>query len=132
MKKILFVFGVLLSTIAFSQVEDGTLSIRFQETYEYNQYTDKYEEIGRNWVDIKFYFSEDYYIIYSDDTDPVKVFWEHDSNDENSSTYVLEDGRVFIFDFDTQELFFFWDWNKTLSHHEKYVIWGKTSFKADN
>jgi hypothetical protein len=127
MKKILIILGIFISTLSFSQVENGTLTIRYETMYEFNQYSDAYEFVSENKEYIKFYFGDDYYII-----DDVKVSWDFDSNDETSSTYILEDNRVFIFDFDTQELYFFWDWNESLGQHENYVVWSKTSFEADN
>ena len=132
MKKILIILGIFISTLSFSQVENGTLTIRYETMYEFNQYSDEYEFVSENQEYIQFYFGDDYYIISSDGEDDVKVSWDFDSNDETSSTYILEDNRVFIFDFDTQELYFFWDWNESLGQHENYVIWSKTSFEADN
>ncbi len=132
MKKILIILGIFISTLSFSQVENGTLTIRYETMYEFNQYSDEYEFVSENWEDIQFYFSDDYYVISSDGEDPVQVFWKFDSNEDNSSTYITEDSRVFIFDFDTQELYFFWDWNESLGQHENYVVWSKTSFEADN
>ena len=132
MKKILIILGIFISTLSFSQVENGILTIRYATMYEFNQYSNEYELVSEDWEDIQFYFSNDYYVISSDGEDPVQVFWKFDYNEDNSSTYILEDNRVFIFDFDTQELHFFWDWNESLGQHENYVIWSKTSFEADN
>ena len=132
MKNFLIILGIFISTLSFSQVENGTLTIRYATMYEFNQYSNEYELVSEDWEDIQFYFSNDYYVISSDGEDPVQVFWKFDYNEDNSSTYILEDNRVFIFDFDTQELYFFWDWNESLGQHENYVVWSKTSFEADN
>lgn len=132
MKKLLLVLGLLVSTFSFSQVEDGTLTIRYATMYEFNQYSDEYDFVGEDWTDIQFYFSNDYYVISSDDEEPVQVFWDFISNEDNNATYVTEDNRVFIFNFDTQELTFFWDWNERLEQHGNYIVWGKTSFESDN
>ena len=71
MKNILLVLGILLSQIAHSQVEDGTLTIRFAETYEYNPNTGDHDLVSEDWTNLKFYFHEDYYLIYDDKSDPV-------------------------------------------------------------
>ncbi len=132
MKNILLVLGILLSQIANSQVENGTLTIRFAETYEYNSNTGEHNLISEDWTNLKFYFHEDYYLIYDDKSDPVQVFWQHSETNDISSSYVLEDSRVFIFYYESQELLFFWNWNEDINLHENYVVWGKTSFEADN
>ena len=131
-KKILFVLAFLISTLSFSQVEDGTLSIRYATMYEFNQNSNEYDFVEENWTNIEFYFSTDYYVISLEGEDPVQVFWNFDVVEDNQATYVLEDNRVFIFDFDTQELHFFWDWNEISEHHKYYIVWGKTTFESDN
>ena len=46
MKKILIILGIFISTLSFSQVDNQTIVARYMEFYEYNSYSNEFEEIS--------------------------------------------------------------------------------------
>lgn len=132
MKKLFIFLGLLITTSSFSQVENGTLTSRYTTLYELNTYTDDFEIIGEDWITTTIYFDIDYYIYSIDGSDPEKVYWEYKHSENDIATYMSSDGRVFMFDFDSQEFIIFHEWDDYRDEFDKMMVFSKTSFKKDN
>ena len=75
MNRVLFVFGLFVSTFTFSQVEEGTLMTRYSTLYEYNTYTDEFEKVSEGWITSYLTCNNDYYFLKIEDGDEGKVFY---------------------------------------------------------
>jgi hypothetical protein len=130
MKKLLFVLGMIVSLLSFSQVEDGTLTSKYAKMTEWNGYTD--EVVYEDFVTTYIYFNIDYYVISVDGEEPAKVYWEYLKTEDNMSTYKTEGGSIAVFSFtDPQFIGFFSDYNSSRGLHNEAVYFTKTSFESD-
>ena len=133
MKKILFVLALLISTLSFSQVEEGTIISRYMEVYKYNTYTDKFEKSSGDWINTMIDFNKDYYMIIFEGGEPSKVYWEFSERDEDGQDiYYTETERKFIINYDEQEIRFYSDYNDLRGLHNSSLYFTKTSFESDN
>ena len=128
MKKTLFVLSLLISTLSFSQVEEGTIISRYMELYKYNTYTDKFEKSNEDWVNTMLDFHEDYYRIIVGDGEVSTVYWEFSERDEDGQDiYYTESERKFIINYDEQEVRFYSDYNEYEEIYTQIIILSKIS-----
>ena len=66
MKNLLIVLGIFISTLSFSQVEQSTYSSRYVTFYEYNTYSNEFEETNSGWLGSLMLCEIDYYIFGSE------------------------------------------------------------------
>ena len=131
MKKLLLVLGLLVSTLSFSQVEDGTLTSKYAKMTKWNGSID--EVILDDFVTTQIYFNIDYYLISIDGEESSKIYWEYIKTEDNMATYKTEGGAIAVFSFtDPQFIGFFSDYNDLRGLHDTSVYFTKTSFESDN
>ena len=120
MKKLLLVLGLLVSTLSFSQVEDGTLTSKYAKMTKWNGSID--EVILDDFVTTQIYFNIDYYLISIDGEEPSKVYWEYINTEDNMATYKTEGDVIAVFSFtDPQFIGFFSDYNDLRGLHDTSV-----------
>jgi len=128
MKKILFVLALLISTLSFSQVDDGTIISRYMEVYKYNTYTDKFEKSSGDWINTMIDFNKDYYMIIFEGGEPSKVYWEFSERDEDGQDiYYTETERKFIINYDEQEIRFYSDYSESEDIYTQIIVLSKIS-----
>jgi hypothetical protein len=128
MKKLLIITGLLIATLSYSQVEDGTIISRYMEIYEYNTYSNKFEKEDSGWVNSMLDFNKDYYMIIVEDGDPSKVYWEFYERDaDGQDIYYTETERKFIFNYDSQEIRFYSDYSDYEKIYTKIIVLSKIS-----
>ena len=128
MKRVLFVFGLFVSTFAFSQVEEGTLMTRYSTLYEYNTYTDEFEKVSEGWITSYLTCNNDYYFLKIEDGDEGKVFWQYyEENEYGNDVYYTEDNRKVVFDYEDQRIIFYYEFNELEELYTKYLVLSKIS-----
>ena len=128
MRKLLIITGLLIATLSYSQVEDGTIISRYMEIYEYNTYSNKFDKEDSGWVNSMLDFNKDYYMIIVEDGDPSKVYWEFYERDaDGQDIYYTETERKFIFNYDSQEIRFYSDYSDYEKIYTKIIVLSKIS-----
>ena len=128
MKKILIVLGIFISILSFSQVENAIYSSKYVTFYEYNTYSNKFEESSSDWMSSMILCEKDYYIVIIEDGDPSdKIYWEHSKGDDGQDIYYTEDERKVIFDYDDQTITFFHEYNEYEEVYTKVMVLSKIS-----
>mgnify|MGYP006252337179 CR=1 FL=1 len=120
MKNLLIVLGIFISTFSFSQVEKSTYSARYVTFYEYNTYSNEFEETNSGWLESLMLCERDYYIYKVEGKEASdRIYWEYEEENEyGGDVYFTKDNRKIIFDYDAQTITFFSDYN---SYEKVYV-----------
>tara|TARA_B110000116_G_C16486582_1_gene424963 strand:- start:274 stop:666 length:393 start_codon:yes stop_codon:yes gene_type:complete len=130
MKNLLIILGIFISTLSFSQVENGTLTSNYAKMTEWNGYKDKvtFDDFVTTYI----YFNIDYYVISIDGEDPEKIYWEYLKTEDNMATYKTEGGAIAVFSFDSPQIIgFYSDYDASTGEFGKIVTFSKTSFESD-
>ena len=128
MKKILVVLGIFISTLTFSQVEVGTYSSRYVNFYEYNTYSNEFEEGSSAWLGATMLCEEDYYLFKVEGGEVSdRIYWEYDGENDGYDVYFTEDNRKVIFDYDKQTITFFSDYNSSEKMYINCMVLSKIS-----
>ena len=120
MKNLLIILGIFISTLSFSQVEQSTYSSRYVTFYEYNTYSDKFEETNSGWLGSLMLCERDYYIFKVEGKEASdRIYWEYEEENEyGNDVYFTKDNRKIIFDYDDQTITFFSNYN---SYEKVYI-----------
>ena len=112
MKK--YILLLIVPFLSFTQIDQGDYTSKYIEHYDYNYSQDTYLPTGEDsgWLDINWYFTEDYYSMFAEG-DSVKFWYEYageiDFDGVRCDAYNIEDGRMLLVDYDNQRLLFFTD-----------------------
>jgi len=115
MNKILIFF--FFSFFSFSQIESGNYTSKYIEHYDYNYSQDTYLLTGEDggWLNINWYFTEEYYSMFAEG-DNFKYWYEYEGTRDFDGSicdaYNIEDGRLLLVDYDNNQLIFFTDLDK--------------------
>ncbi|MBT4477935.1 MAG: hypothetical protein HOA49_00470 [Flavobacteriales bacterium] len=130
MKKILIILGIFISTLSFSQVDNQTIVARYMEFYEYNSYSNEFEEISAQWVETIMDFDDDYYDISIDGSDFNRVYWEFEERDKDlGDIYYTQDELKFIFNYDEQKIYFYSEYDDGIELYTEIIVLSKISKK---
>ena len=81
-----------------------------------------------NWFEATLTPFEDYYLIeMENDGDVEKIWWEYEKEDfgVDSDSYYTEDGRKIIFNYDEQEIWFYYEYSENEDRYYKLLILSK-------
>ncbi len=129
MKKLVLTIFLLNYCIVSSQVNvEKYIISNYVETYEWNEAKGDYVLQSGSWYKWRIDPYEEYYLAESnDDGDIKKTWWYHGEEflDFDGDAYYTKDERKVVFNYDTQEIWFFYDYYKRKSRYQKVVILSK-------
>ena len=133
MKKLFFLILVLAFEFSFAQIEGGDYTGKFIEHYDYSVSRDTYlptdEDSG--WLDMEFFFDPygEYYSVSVDGGDFTKFWYEYKGkktfDGSKCDEYHIEDGRMLLIDYDSNELLFFYDEDSRTNIYQSLTIVSK-------
>ena len=128
-KTILFLLTILFCAFSYSQVKyDQIIKSKYVAFYEWSYSKDTYLETGADWLDMTLDPNKDYYKIeIGNDGDVEKVWWEYQGKEEgdDGDDYYTEDGRKIYFNYEKQEIWFFYDYNQSKNRYESLMVASK-------
>ena len=129
MRKLLFILSICVSFSGLAQVNTSILiKSQYVEFLNWDEGQDDYILDSKDWLDMTIDPYDDYYLIEIDnDGDIDKVWWEHSENvqDFDGDTYFTKDGRKIVFNYDTQEIWFFYDFYERTDRYLQLMIVSK-------
>jgi len=129
MKKLLLTIFLLNYCIVSSQVNvEKYIISNYVQTYEWSEAKGEYVLQSESWYKWRIDPYKEYYLAESnDDGDIKKTWWEHgvEKLDFDGDAYYTKDERKVVFNYDTQEIWFFYDYYKRKSRYQKVVILSK-------
>ena len=127
MYKLLFLTIIPLFT--FSQVNtEVIIKSKYVQFYDWSEMQDDYILTDESWLDMTLDPYQDYYLVeIEDDGEIDKIWWEHYDQDLGFSgdSYFTEDGRKVVFNYDSQEIWFFYELNESIDQYDKLMIISK-------
>ena len=123
--KYLFSFfaACLLSLNLSAQIQSGTLIHAQKLTiYEYNAYTNEYDESEDMWVSSYFYFENDFFQV-TINGEQEEIYWDYEfSDDYGNDYYRTEDGNIVYLDYEEEEIQFGENYNIELDLYEMLIV----------
>ena len=129
MKNLLFILFFCISFLGLAQVDTSILiKSQYAEFYTWDEAKNEYILDGEDWLDMTIDPYDDYYLVEIDnDGDIDKVWWEHSENtkDFDGDNYSTKDGRKIVFNYEAQEIWFFYEFYERTKRYQKLIVVSK-------
>ena len=127
MKKFFLFFLIILFSIsAYSQVDyNKIIKSKYVDFFNFDYSKGEYTATESDWLDVTLDPFEDYYLV-DINNEQTKIWWEYEENDtELGDVYYTKDDRKIIFNYEKQEIYFYFTYNEDKNRYEDIMVVSK-------
>ena len=125
-KLILLSLLCVFSLSSYSQVDyNKIIESKYVDFFKYDYSIEDYTAIESDWLDVTLDPFEDYYLV-DINNEQSKIWWEYEENDTKlGDIYYTKDGRKIIFNYEEQEIYFYYSYNEHKNRYEDIMVISK-------
>jgi len=125
-KLILLSLLCVFSLSSYSQVDyNKIIESKYVDFFKYDYSRGDYTAIESDWLDVTLDPFEDYYLV-DINNEQSKIWWEYEENDTKlGDIYYTKDGRKIIFNYEEQEIYFYYSYNEDKNRYEDIMVISK-------
>ena len=125
-KLILLSLLCVFSLSSYSQVDyNKIIESKYVNFFKYDYSIEDYTAIESDWLDVTLDPFEDYYLV-DINNEQSKIWWEYEENDTKlGDIYYTKDGRKIIFNYEEQEIYFYFSYNEDKNRYEDIMVISK-------
>ena len=125
-KLILLSLLCVFSLSSYSQVDyNKIIESKYVDFFKYDYSIEDYTAIESDWLDVTLDPFEDYYLV-DINNEQSKIWWEYEENDTKlGDIYYTKDGRKIIFNYEEQEIYFYYSYNEDKNRYEDIMVISK-------
>jgi len=125
-KLILLSLLCVFSLSSYSQVDyNKIIESKYVNFFKYDYSIEDYTAIESDWLDVTLDPFEDYYLV-DINNEQSKIWWEYEENDTKlGDIYYTKDGRKIIFNYEEQEIYFYYSYNEHKNRYEDIMVISK-------